>query len=43
MADRGDQDLAVKLVEADDRGELPDDDHSALVDVVQASDERGEE
>ena len=40
VADRRRQHLGVELVDRDDLGQLADDDHPVLVDVVEAADER---
>ena len=43
VPDRGREDLGVELVDRDDLGQLADDDHPVLVDVVEPADERREE
>ena len=43
VTDRCREDLAIELVDRHDLGQLPDDDHAVLVDVVESADERGQE
>ena len=43
VADRGRQDLRLDLVQGEDLGQLANDDHAVLVDVVQAAHERRDE
>ena len=43
VPDRGRQDLGVELVDRDDLGQLADDDHAVLVDVIEPPDERAQQ